>query len=210
MTSGISAIDASLQKTHAWLKDLMAELGWNNPQRAYSGLRAVLHALRDRLTLEEAMHLGAELPMILRGACFEGWDFAKGPGRERTREDFLTRVAGSLLQVPEVDPERLTRAVFRVLSRRVSSGEAEDVRRMLPGPIRELWPEAAPSPAAPVRVGRRGRPATLRRARARKAKEEIRTVIARARARGARAQDLPVLVSRRDLRKGRRAAPEGG
>jgi len=31
-------------------------------------MRATLHALRDRLTVEEVAQLGAQLPMLVRGA----------------------------------------------------------------------------------------------------------------------------------------------
>ncbi len=58
---------STLQKTHIWLKDLMEELWWDDQHRAYLALRATLHALRDRLTVDEAVHLGAQLPIIIRG-----------------------------------------------------------------------------------------------------------------------------------------------
>src|SRR3972149_5548702 len=62
--------EGTLQKTQVWLNDLMFELDWEDrPQKAYLALRTVLHALRDRLTVEEAVQLGAQLPMLVRGAC---------------------------------------------------------------------------------------------------------------------------------------------
>jgi len=64
----LDVFDASLQKTQVWFNDLMSELGWQEqPQKAYLALRAALHALRDRLTVEEAVHLGAQLPILIRG-----------------------------------------------------------------------------------------------------------------------------------------------
>ncbi len=59
--------DTTLHKTHAWLKAAMEALGTEDRHRAYMALRAVLHALRDRLTVEEAAQLAAGLPMLLRG-----------------------------------------------------------------------------------------------------------------------------------------------
>jgi len=38
------------------------------------------------------------------------------------------------------DPERVARAVFAVLAKRVSEGEIQDVKHVLPGDIRHLWP----------------------------------------------------------------------
>ena len=39
-----------------------------------------------------------------------------------------------------IDPEKVVRAVFRVLSRRVTAGEIADVKHLLPAALRELWP----------------------------------------------------------------------
>jgi len=40
-------------------------------RRAYNALRAVLHALRDRLTTEEIAQFGAQLPTFVRGVYYE-------------------------------------------------------------------------------------------------------------------------------------------
>ena len=67
-TAMISAFESTLHKTNVWLKDLMSELEWETDyQRAYHALRAVLQALRDRLTIDEATHLASQLPMLIRG-----------------------------------------------------------------------------------------------------------------------------------------------
>jgi uncharacterized protein (DUF2267 family) len=57
--TGIPAFDNTLQKTQIWLNDIMEALGWQDRHRAYLALRGTLQALRDRLTVEEAAHLGA-------------------------------------------------------------------------------------------------------------------------------------------------------
>ena len=62
-SSGLAVFDTTLQKTNAWLKEVMDELGSSDRHQAYLALRAVLHALRDRLTVEEVAQLGAQLPM---------------------------------------------------------------------------------------------------------------------------------------------------
>ena len=70
---GLKIMDETVQATNIWLKDLMALTGWDDRQRAYRLLRAVLHVLRDRLPVNEAVHLGSELPMLVRGLYYEGW-----------------------------------------------------------------------------------------------------------------------------------------
>jgi uncharacterized protein (DUF2267 family) len=59
--------------------------------QSYAALRAVLHALRDRLTIAEAAHLAARLPMLIRGIYYHGWDLLRVPPRMK-REVFLDRV----------------------------------------------------------------------------------------------------------------------
>jgi uncharacterized protein (DUF2267 family) len=45
----------------------MEAVSWDDKYRTYRLLRATLHALRDRLPAQEAVHLGAQLPMLIRG-----------------------------------------------------------------------------------------------------------------------------------------------
>jgi uncharacterized protein (DUF2267 family) len=134
----LDVFETTLHRTHAWLKEVMEELGVNNRHTAYLALRATLHALRDRLTVEEAAQLGAQLPMLIRGFYYEGWDPTGKPIRERRPEAFLVWIAQEF--PGDLDPDVVARAVFRVLARRVSEGEIEDVKHMLPASLRELWP----------------------------------------------------------------------
>jgi len=131
--------DTTLQKTTLWLNDIMEEMGWKDRQHAYGALRAVLHALRDRLIPDEAVHLGAQLPMLIRGFYYEGWHPAGKPLKYRHKDDFLDRVAqeSPMLAGPEL--ERTITAVFHVLETHMPGEEIDQVRRQLPPEVRELW-----------------------------------------------------------------------
>ena len=89
--TGLDVFDTTLQKTHLGLNDLMEVLVCPDRHRAYRALRATLHALRDRLTVDEVAQLGAQLPMLIRGFYYEGWDPSGKPLRERHRAQFLAR-----------------------------------------------------------------------------------------------------------------------
>jgi len=117
----------------------MLRMGWNDRHRAYYALRGVLHALRDRLPVNEAAALAAQLPMLVRGFYYEGWHPTGKPVKERKKADFLAHVANELKDHPEIDPERVTQAVFQVLAKHVTSGEIESVKQILPAEIRSLW-----------------------------------------------------------------------
>jgi uncharacterized protein (DUF2267 family) len=142
MSSDIRELfDASMQKSQVWLNDLMSELEWDDkPQKTYLALRTALHALRDRLTVEEAVHLGAQLPTLIRGFYYEGWKPTRKPVKERHKSDFLDHIAAVFRNDDTVDPEKVMRAVFKVLTRHISEGEIEDVKHLLPKSLQELWP----------------------------------------------------------------------
>ena len=137
----LGVFDASLQKTQVWLNDLMSELGWEDrPQNACLALRTALHALRDRLTVEEAVHLGAQLPILIRGIYYEGWTLTGKPVKERHKSEFLDHIAAVFRDDDTVDPEKVMRAVLKVLARHISEGETESVKHLLPKTLQELWP----------------------------------------------------------------------
>ena len=140
--TGLEVFDRTLHKTHTWLKEIMETLGIEDRHRAYMALRAVLHALRDRLTVEEAAQLGAQLPMLIRGLYYEGWDPTGKPLKERHKEEFLAHVARELRTPsgPALDPEAAVRTVFGVLAHRVTEGELADIVGLLPKELRALWP----------------------------------------------------------------------
>jgi len=139
--SAYELFDEAIQKSQVWLNELGDELDWDSGAGVLLALRATIHALRDRLPAGEAAQLGAQLPLLIRGLYYEGWRPAAEPWKERHREGFLARVGHELRgYAQQKDPEAVARAVFRLLSRRVSQGEIDDVERLLPSEVRELWP----------------------------------------------------------------------
>lgn len=133
--------DETLQKTQVWLNELGEDLDWDHPAGVLAGLRAVLHTLRDRIAPAEAAQLGAQLPLLVRGLYYEGWRPAGEPWKERQRELFLARVEQEMRgHAQHRSADAVARAVFRLLGRHVSAGEIDDVKRLLPAGVRELWP----------------------------------------------------------------------
>jgi uncharacterized protein (DUF2267 family) len=141
--TGLTAFDSTIQTTNVWLNELMERLGWQDKHRAYHALRTVLHALRDRLSVDQAAALGAQLPMLVRGFYYEGWHPHGKPLKERKQEEFLAPIGEAFREDLNVHPETVARAVFQVLARHVTPGEVAHVKVGLPGEIRSLWPEEA-------------------------------------------------------------------
>lgn len=141
--SGLEILDTSVQKTYVWLKEIMERLETADRHRAYMALKVTLHALRDRLSVEEAAQLGAQLPLVVRGLFFEGWRPAAKPDRAEAWENFMRPVYLAACQDGSFTPEEVVSAVFDVLSKHVSSGEIDDVIGQLPRDLRILWPDQA-------------------------------------------------------------------
>jgi len=139
--TGTAAFDSTVQTTNIWLDEIMEEMGWFDRHRAYHALRVVLHTLRDRLPVNGAAALAAQLPLLIRGIFYEGWNPSRTRIKERKKADFVYHIHEAFRDAPFVDAEEVTRAVLRVIAKHVSNGEVESVKLTLPHEIRELWEE---------------------------------------------------------------------
>ena len=142
--SNVGSLNHTVQQTQEWLKELAGTSPFSSEEQAYSGLRAVLHSLRDRLTVEEAVHFSAQLPMLVRGFYFEGWRPALAPNAEETPEEFHASVGESLRNARlSLDPAETTQAVFGLLEKNIDQGQLRQVKNQMPKAIQSLWPGSA-------------------------------------------------------------------
>ena len=139
----IPVLDHTVQQTNVWLKKLTEEHHLGDRHHAYSALRDVLHVLRDRLTPEQAVHLGAQLPILVRGIYYEGWRLAAKPTDERQANEFAASVAAQLPPQFPQDALSVTKAVFDLLWKELDPGETAKIIDTLPFPLRGLWPAVA-------------------------------------------------------------------
>ena len=133
-----SIIERSVEKAHIWLNELAGELGVEDRQYAYRALRAVLHALRDRLTVDVAAKLAAQLPTLIRGIYYEDWDPSRTPLPIHDVDAFLDHVVGEGRMSGETEASLAVTAVARVLREHVSEGEIDDVLAVLPDKLKVL------------------------------------------------------------------------
>lgn len=136
------SIAHTVQQTQEWLKELRDNADLDDEGAALSVLRVVLHQLRDRLTPEEAVELGAQLPTILRGIYYEGWRPSRTPERIRSKQKFLDAITTKLLPRP-IQAEQAARDVFALVAHHCDPGEISQVIDQLPADIKRLWPEHA-------------------------------------------------------------------
>src|SRR5689334_19346167 len=125
--TGFEVLDATIQRSNAWFNELMQELNWTDRRQTYVAFRCVLHALRDHLSPKDAVYVGEQLPMLIRGFYFEHWDVSRKPPVLRSRKDFSSYVAANLSRDGQqtFDAESVTRAVFRLLDRKATDGEID-------------------------------------------------------------------------------------
>jgi len=138
---GLDVFDKTLETTHVWLNEICNDLG-PDKQLAWKVLSTVLHKLRDRLTVNLAAHLGAQLPLLVRGVYYDQFEPARMPAECRNADEFVADVAEWLSDSRPVDPADAIRSVFGVLSRHISEGQVAKVREALPKSVRQLWLDA--------------------------------------------------------------------
>jgi uncharacterized protein (DUF2267 family) len=139
--TGLPVFDRTLHITNIWLDELCDTLG---PDRrvAWRALGAVLRTLRDRLPPELGAHLGAELPLLVRGAYYDQYQPDRLPLRIRDPDAFLQLVHEELSDTRPVDPRDAVWAVLSLLDDHLAPGQCAKLRRALPEPLRVLWPAA--------------------------------------------------------------------
>jgi uncharacterized protein (DUF2267 family) len=137
-TNGLGVFDKTVQATNIWLDEIMAALGPDR-QVAWKVLSTVLHKLRDRLSVEDAAHLGAQLPLLVRGAYYDQYQPARQPSDCDSIDAFTAEIGKWLNDIRPVDPKAATRAVFGVLLRHIDLGQITKIQGVLPVSIREFW-----------------------------------------------------------------------
>lgn len=102
---------------------------------------AVFHALRDRLTPEEADQVVAQLPRELKAVWEMGEQAERQPLKIR-RGEFYERVRAEAGLASSEEAHSVTLAVFAALKEQLSPGEANDVLAQLPKDLKEVWMDA--------------------------------------------------------------------
>jgi uncharacterized protein (DUF2267 family) len=140
--NNVTQLSHAAHQVQEWIHDLASRPPFETEEQAYSYLRAVLHALRDRLTMEEAVHLASQLPMIVRGFYYEGWKPSRTPVAVRTQNEFFDLVntnLGGTLPASAIDVAAGTHTVLAFLVDHVDPGEFRHVRGQLPRDLKELF-----------------------------------------------------------------------
>ena len=134
------------EKAQVMIKEVAEELGFpEDKELAERLLRAVLHALRTRLTIQESLQMIAQLPMLLKAMYVDGWKYQEKPDRKKHIGDFVRDVIHEDFPLGHYDirtskdGENAIRAVLKVIGNHISEGEMHDMMAVLPKELQLLW-----------------------------------------------------------------------
>ncbi len=133
------------QEGNQFLNALARELG--HPEEVgRSGilLRAVLHTIRERITISESLHFLSQFPMFLKAVYVDGWKYRDKPLKIDSKEAFLDEIKHHQDQYGEMEfswkksTEELTGIVLSEINKHVSEGEFEHIMAQMPTEIRKM------------------------------------------------------------------------
>ncbi|MFP4443825.1 MAG: DUF2267 domain-containing protein [Spirochaetia bacterium] len=108
-------------------------------------LRAVLHTLRDRISMTENLDLLAQLPMYIKAIYVDDWKYKEKPDRLKSIADFADKVKEHQKKYGETDfdwPESTEEIIKKTLGfikkNYVTEGEMEDIKTNMPEELRTL------------------------------------------------------------------------
>ncbi len=107
-------------------------------------LRAVLHAIRNHLTVEESLQMIAQLPMMVKALYVDQWHVPQHTKRIHHVNQFLDEIRECDKEQAGYDfgndesAAKAVKAVFRTLNYYISAGEFEDITALLPAEIKDF------------------------------------------------------------------------
>ncbi len=111
-------------------------------------IRALIHALRNRLSYKESFQLLAQLPVSLKGVYVDGWRFNKIFNRISHINDFLDEVRQEGVGLAGYDFGNNAKAavavasVFKALNYFVSEEEMNDILDVMPSGLKQFIKES--------------------------------------------------------------------
>lgn len=127
--------------TQTFYRHVLVETGRPSLEDAKRVTAAVFHALRDRLTADEADQAAAQLPRPLKILWWAGEAEGRRPVKMH-RKAFNARVKREAGLASEREARQVIHAVFGALKEQISPGEAEDILTQLPKDLKLVWEDA--------------------------------------------------------------------
>ena len=124
------------QTAHDWLATVAQHVATEDQHRAHRLVRAWLHTVRDRLTVESAVHFAAQLPLVWRGLFYDGWQPRQVPVKYDADQFLMTVAQDADLSIEEA--RQAVAAVTEALEELTSTNQIGHLLAQLPMPLREV------------------------------------------------------------------------
>jgi uncharacterized protein (DUF2267 family) len=141
MLEDIKTLKKTFAHTEVFVKKLMDTNKFRTPDHAFVLLKATMKTLRDRIGPGEALHLGGQLPALLRGYYFEGYDLRNLQGpilKSKTSQAFFGQVRDYLGAYDFMDLEILVPIAMNIILDGIDQGESEQIVHQLPKDLQNL------------------------------------------------------------------------
>lgn len=135
-TTRTGVFDHALESANRLVRDVAEAFPTGDRKFAHRVLRAWLHVVRDRLTVEVSAHFAAQLPELVRGMYYDGWNPSRVP-EKYDAEQCAERLAREA-NVARKEVTTATAAVASVLPRHLSEGMLDKVLAQFPEDVRHL------------------------------------------------------------------------
>lgn len=143
----IHYFDKHVIEANEFVKNLSIELGHPDDQtQTIRLLRAVLHTVRDRITISESLDLLAQLPMMLKALYVEQWKYHEKPpldyddmaGLKEAVKREQEHMGEQKFDWPE-STEDLIKIVLSSLRKYLTDGQAIHVMEQMPKEIKAIF-----------------------------------------------------------------------
>lgn len=137
--------DKFCQEANAFIGKLAQRLGYpEEKKRTMIVLRAVLHTIRDRITMAESLDLISQLPMILKAVYVEQWKYSeKPPLQYETLEEMKRKIKHEQMRLGErqfdwqLSTEEIMSTVIDCLGDYLTQGQINDLRDQMPKEVKD-------------------------------------------------------------------------
>ncbi|KTD22861.1 Uncharacterized conserved protein (DUF2267) [Legionella lansingensis] len=132
----VTQIESSLNLTYNWLNEFKEYGHLRDESQSYSVLRIVLHELRDHLPVDVSAHLAAQLPLVLKGLYFDGWDPSREIRRVDSFEDFIKPIRKDMTNL-DVNLKESVRNCIQFIISKIEKDLADKVMGSLPERLKD-------------------------------------------------------------------------
>ncbi len=142
MSTNILSLDRAVQNTILWLNEIQTQLQWEDRDTVYKATKAVLQTIRDLLPYEELFHFSANLPMVMKGMMFDGFNPIKDKKEKvKTEVEFYNQVQTyyDSQRRDLISGKEATMGVVNMLIDRVGEGEMKKVADNMPLKLKPLF-----------------------------------------------------------------------